>query len=103
MRHPEGSIPCHACGTDAVVVDRAYACDCEIRRRALVAPDEGNRLRQAVELLRERPAVCDRCKRNTAYRLVACHLGCSHAQCFECAEHTKAEALAEKAYAEGAS
>lgn len=99
MKHPEGSIPCNRCHTDMVVVDRNYTCDCDIRKASRVDPAEGNRLRQAVNLLRERPATCDRCQRNTAFRLVACHLGCLHAQCFGCADSTKAEAIEEEAYA----
>jgi hypothetical protein len=98
MRHPDGSIPCNRCHTDMVVVDGRYTCDCDVRKVALAAPDEANRLRQCITLLRDQNAICDRCKRDQAFRLIACSQGCSHAQCSPCADHTKNEAIAERAY-----
>jgi hypothetical protein len=98
MRHPDGSIPCNRCHTDMVVVDGRYTCDCDVRKVALAAPDEANRLRQCITLLRDQNAICDRCNRDQAFRLVACGQGCSHAQCSPCADHTKDEAIAERAY-----
>lgn len=92
MRHPDGSIPCNRCHTDMVVVDDRYACDCDVRRLALTAPDEANRLRQAITLLRGQSAICDRCQREEAFRLVQCYEGCRHAQCVSCAEATRGEA-----------
>lgn len=91
---PEGSIRCNKCRTDMVVVDRNYVCACDIRRAHLAqALDEENRLRQAVLLLRGQQAICDRCKRADAWKLVQCSNGCSHAQCDGCAEYTRTEAL----------
>jgi hypothetical protein len=99
MKHPDGSVICNKCRTDMVVVDAAYVCDCNVRFFANEgASDESNRLRQAIALLRGNPAICDRCHREDAYRMVRCYTGCEHAQCGGCANETRDDAIAEGAY-----
>lgn len=98
MRHPDGSVPCNRCHNDMVVVDSKYQCECDVRHLAGGgAMDEANRVRQAITLLRGQAAICDRCTRERADRLVRCGVGCQHAQCWDCAAHTKSEAIAERA------
>lgn len=95
-RAPEGAIRCHQCGTDGVPLGRRYICDCTIKHVSRVDGGSAESLRRALSLLREQPTVCDRCDDNTAFRLTECAYGCTHAQCFGCADQTIAERKASR-------
>lgn len=97
MKRPEHSVLCNKCRTDAVLIGRDLVCDCDVAKaRSRFSPETAESLARAVSLTRGYATVCDRCNSNTAYRLVPCYAGCSHAQCFGCAEQTAAERISER-------
>jgi hypothetical protein len=86
---------CAKCQSWIVTFRGKVLCRCVIGR---VHPDHRDRLQRLFALLCEDRVCCDRCLTNTAFRIVQCYEGCYHAQCWGCADQTKAERAEELAY-----
>lgn len=93
---PEAAIArCPKCSTWVVGLAGKTLCQCVI---SSVHPQHRNRLQRLHGLLSDQRTMCDRCDSNPAFRVTQCYEGCYHAQCWGCADQTKAERLDELQY-----
>lgn len=84
---------CERCESEMVVMLNAdFVCDCTLRAvERYASPAVIRTLSRAIAFQRAEYPLCDRCDAVDADGLTRCYLGCTHAQCLDCATQTNTE------------